>query len=410
MTTYNFSGTLVERDDPDFDRLVASVHGVIPRPLCMCRHQGIEMYVARAGEHYIIKRMPDTGNLHAMSCGSYEAPADLSGLGEIIGAAIQTNAVDGTTSLKFDFTLSKSGVTRPCAHTAHGPAAGQVRSASARLTMRGALHYLWAEAGFNKWSPAMDGKRSWFVIRKYLLQALQDKLVKGRPLASMVYIPETFTLDMKEAITSRRHTLFQHINEVTAAKKSFMLLIGEVKEISDARYGKKIIVKHVPDCAFMLRDDIAHHLTKRFAAELELWSATSDVRLIVMGTFSIGNHGVPSMEELTLMPTTAEWIPIEDHHEKSLIDRLTDEKRRFEKGLRYNMPAGKPLACAVLADTDDPVAMYVMPANASDAYVDALDLLRQNSGLISWSWDAAAEKMPPLPAPQRQSKFSPRAK
>lgn len=409
MTTYNFSGKLVERDDPDFDRLVASVHGVIPRPLCMCRHQGIEMYVASAGEHYIIKRMPDTGNLHAMSCGSYEAPADLSGLGEIIGAAIQTNAVDGTTSLKFDFTLSKSGLAHPGAHASHDPS-GQVRSASARLTMRGALHYLWAEAGFNKWSPAMEGKRSWFVIRKYLLQALQDKLVKGRPLASMVYIPETFTLDKKDAIASRRHTLFQHINEITAAKKSLMLLIGEVKEISDARYGKKIIIKHVPDCAFMLRDDIAQRLTKRFAAELELWSATSDVRLIVMGTFSIGNHGVPSMEELTLMPTTAEWIPIEDHHEKSLIDRLTDEKRRFEKGLRYNMPAGKPLACAVLADTDDPVAMYVMPANASDAYVGALDLLRKNSGLTSWSWNAAAEKMPPLPAPQRQSKFSPPAK
>lgn len=409
MTTYNFSGKLLDRDDPDFDRMVASAHGVVPRPLCMCRHQGIEMYVARAGEHYIIKRMPDTGNLHAMSCGSYEAPAELSGLREIIGAAVQTNAVDGTISLKFDFSLSKTGAARPDAHAAHD-LTGHVRSDGARLTMRGALHYLWAEAGFNKWSPAMDGKRSWFVIRKYLLQASRDKLVKGHPLAGMVYIPEAFTLDKKDAIASRRHALFQQIDEAAAAKKSFMLLIGEVKELSNARYGKKIIIKHVPDCAFMLRDDLAQRVTGRFAAELELWSAMSDVHLIVMGTFSIGNHGVPSMEELTLMPTTETWIPIEDHHEKSLIDRMVHEKRRFEKGLRYNMPAGKPLACAVLADTIDPVAMYVVPANASDAHAGALDQLRKNSGLTSWCWNAAAENMPALPAPQRQGRLPPPAK
>ena len=136
----------------------------------------------------------------------------------------------------------------------------------------------------------------------------------------------------------------------------------------------------------------------------------SDAHLIVMGTFSIGDHGVPWMEELTLMPTTETWIPIEDHHEKSLIDRMVHEKRRFEKGLRYNMSAGKPLACAVLADTDDPVAMYVVPANASGAYAGALDLLRKSGGLTSWSWNAAAEKMPPLPAPQRRDQFSPPAK
>src|SRR3546814_10419832 len=50
-----------------------------------------------------------------------------------------------------------------------------VRTDGAKLTLRGTLHYLWEQAGFNRWAPAMSGKRSWGVIRKYILQAAADK-------------------------------------------------------------------------------------------------------------------------------------------------------------------------------------------------------------------------------------------
>lgn len=396
MTTYNFSGKLIARDDPGFDVIVESAYGTSPRPLCMCRPKGVEMYIARAGDRYIVKRMPDSGSAHQLSCPSYESPFDLSGIGEVMGTAIQTNPGDGTTALKFDFSMSRKGA------AGRGPAAGgqvadHVRTDGAKLTLRGALHFLWSEAGFNKWFPAMAGKRSWFVIRKHLLAGAQDKTVKTARLSDLLYIPESFTVENKEAIQRRRVALFKQAAESDNSTRRFMLLVAEVKEIGDARFGKKLTVKHVPDCAFLLHDDIAKRLAARFAGELEMWSAMNDLRLIVLGTFSVSANGIPAMEAMTLMLTTDQWIPIEGSAEKLLVDRLVKERRQFEKGLRYNLAAEKVIASAILVDTPAPVALYVTPANPAASYDAELDSLKRDSGLASWTWDSSAGAMPELP-------------
>ena len=67
------------------------------------------MYIARSGDHYIIKRMPNSGSQHHVECDSYEPPAELSGLGEVSGSAIQEDIESGLTALKLDFSLSKTG-------------------------------------------------------------------------------------------------------------------------------------------------------------------------------------------------------------------------------------------------------------------------------------------------------------
>ena len=70
--------------------------------------------------------------------------------------------------------------------------------------MRGVLHYLWDEAGLNRWTPAMAGKRSWFVVRKYLLQAAENKAAKGSPLGDSLFIPETFQVEHRDEILARQ--------------------------------------------------------------------------------------------------------------------------------------------------------------------------------------------------------------
>jgi hypothetical protein len=396
MTTYNFGGALVERDDPDFDATVASAYRVLPRPLCMCRPEGVEMYVARVGERYIVKRMPDSGSAHQLSCPSYESPFELSGMGDVMGTAIQTNPSDGTTSLKLDFSMSRKGA------GARGPAAGgqiadHVRTDGARLTLRAVLHFLWSEAGFNKWFPAMAGKRTWFVIRKHLMAAAQDKLVKNSRLSDLLYVPESFTVENKDAIQRRRTDRFNHAAKADGSARRFMLLVAEVKEIGDARFGKKLVVRHVPDCAFLLREDIAKRLATRFAGELEMWTAMNDLHLVVLGTFSVSANGVPAIEAMTLMLATEQWIPVENNAEKVLVDRLVKEGRQFEKGLRYNLAPEKVIASAILVDTPAPVALYVTPSDAPANYSVELDWLKRDSGLVSWTWDSSAGAMPGLP-------------
>jgi tRNA A-37 threonylcarbamoyl transferase component Bud32 len=77
------------------------------RRLCLCKDPGIELYIAKVNESYILKRMPKTGGSHAPTCLSFEPPEELSGLGEVQGQAIQENLEDGTTNLKLDFSLTK---------------------------------------------------------------------------------------------------------------------------------------------------------------------------------------------------------------------------------------------------------------------------------------------------------------
>jgi hypothetical protein len=393
--SYKIAEKLYEPNDARLKEALAAVYGSPNRPLCMCRHPGVEMYVAKLGHQYIIKRMPHSGALHTPACDSYEPPAELSGLGEVMGGAIQTNLADGVTTLKFDFALSKNG-----ARAAPAPSGAEhdsVKTDGKKLTLRGTLHYLLDEAGLTRWSPAMESKRSWWVVRKYLLEAAADKVAKGGSVADLLYIPESWSMDKKDEIARRRLTVFNQLAQSDGASRRLMLVVGEVKEIGDARFGKKMILKHLSDAHFMMNEDLYKRLVKRFENELSLWGGTESSHLMVIGTFGVSGAGVATIEEASLILVNENWIPYESIDEKMLIDALTKQKRRFVKGLRYNLPSTAPLASAVLSDTTEPIAMYIMPFGATDQFAKEMTDLTGGSSIKSWQW-STADDIPEFPA------------
>lgn len=397
MARFRINNRAIEGDDPTLSDFLAELYESKERPVCLCTPEGVEMYIARVGARYIVKRMPNTGSLHDPACDSYEPPPELSGLGQVMGSAIQENPEEGVTELKFGFSLSKAPGRAPAA-TGDGAEADSVKTDGNKLTLRGMLHYLWEEAGFNKWAPGMAGKRNWYVIRKYLLHAAEGKAAKGSSLADQIYIPESFSPEHKDAITQRRLAMMSKIAAPPRGVRRLLMLIGEVKEIAPSRYGHKIVVKHLPDCHFMMNEDLHKRLLKRFENELALWDAVDGAHLIVVGTFGVGPTGVSSLEEVALMAVTENWIPFEHIYEKGLLDTLTESGRRFVKGLRYNLHSSIPLASAVLSDTvPHPTALYVIPPAASDDYVQAVEALVAESHLPSWVWAAGAGAMPPIP-------------
>jgi hypothetical protein len=81
-----------------------------------------------------------------------------------------------------------------------------------------------------------------------------------------------------------------------------------------------------------------------------------------------------------------------------LLDVLTRRRASYLKGLRYNLSAGRPLASVVLReDGTAPVAMYIVPPNADEAYRAALAELTNESEMTAWVWTAGDAAMPPLP-------------
>lgn len=391
------NGQAFQPDDPALAGALQTAYAQQRRPLCLCLRPGIEMYIASLGDRFIVKRMPNTGYRHAASCDSFEPPPHMSGVGELIGAAIQTNAGDGVIILKLDFAMAKSGTRTLSASVGAGAGPGSVRTDGKRLTLRAVLHYLLDEAGLTRWSPAMEGNRNWHVVRKYLLQAAADKQAKGKPLADQLYIPEPFSLEHKDEIVGRRRRVFDKLAKLAGNARRLMLLIAEVKDLGDAKFGKKLRVKHVPDALFLMADDLYRRVLRRFDTELSLWSAVESSHLLVAATFWVSAAGWATIEEMTLMLVDEHWLGFESTDEKLLLDTLVAEGRRFVRTLRYNLPSTAPLATALLTDAPDAVAMYVVPSAADEQYRFCLHRSINESPCEIWTW-IAGMPMPNFPA------------
>lgn len=397
---YDIGGRRWMKGAPGFAEAIAEAHATRQRPLCLCVPQGVEMYVARlAGpcEGFIVKRMPDTGYRHAYDCPAYEPPADVSGLGQLLGTAINEDPATGQTCLRLGFSLTKM------LGRSQTPLAGEesesVATDGTKLSLRGLLHYLWDQAELTKWHPGFAGKRTWGTVRRQLLSAADDKFARGDSLRSRLYIPETFILDQRDEINIRRSSQWLQALSAPGKPQCMMLLIGEAKEIVPARYGFKAVVKHVPDQAFALDHQLYRRLGRRFATELTLWGACDHMHMVIIATFSVAETGVPVISELSLMPVTQQWLPVENAFDEQLVDRLVNQGRTFRKGLRYNLPAVIPVANATLMDTGgEPCSLRI--SLEAEVHTDEFTQTasHHHPGLLqSWIWHPDAGAMPTFP-------------
>jgi len=400
--SYRIGEARISASDVQFQAVLAHAYGGRPpvRPRCLCTPEGAEMYITRIGATFYLKRMPGQGSAHAWRCPSFEPPALLSGLGQVLGEAIQEDPADGVTALKLGFSLTRHGRRPP-----DPPSEAEDASATgsrARLSLRGLLHFLWEDAGFNAWSPAMAGKRNWAVIRKYLLASADKKRCRDGALTQWLYLPEVWDETQRVAIATRRRGLFLSIATARRATRKLLLLLGEVRLLEPGRYGHRLVVKHAPDVDFSIDDDLYASLRRRFATEISTWEAAADAparpgHLIVLATFSVAASGRPALEEAILMWVTSNWIPVEDAFDAEVVGRLTADGRRFTRCLRYNLPRSAPTACAVSTDLHGPVVHYILRPDAEEHHA-RLEALIADSGLAAWVWRPAEGPPPPIGA------------
>ena len=367
IANLDIGGRQFDTDSPALAEALADAHRRQLRPRCLCRPGGIEMYVARLGGGHIVKRMPDSGSAHDPACPSFEPDAYSSGLGQLIGSAIVEDLSTGATTLKLDFALSvQPGRQAP---TGQGAPAGTVRNAGARLTLRSLLHYLWHQAELARWHPGLAGLRNWRTVRRQLLQAAAEMVAGGATLASRLYVPEVFSVEQKDQIAGRRCQHWASSAVRPGRPQPLLLLIGEVKEIVPGRHGYRAVIKHVPDVAFAMDEQLYRRIETRFADELALWNASEGIRMIVIAAFGLNETGLPYIAGLYLMTVTRHWLPVENAAEWQLVDRLVDDQRAFLKVLRYDLRRDTPLASVALTDRGDPTPLlYAGSANDIDPH------------------------------------------
>ncbi|MCZ8056633.1 MAG: DUF1173 family protein [Microcystis sp. LE19-12.2C] len=381
--------TFIDPDSAEGQAALAKAYQTKTRPRCMCNETRPELYITPFNGRFILRRMPGTGPDHAISCPTFDPPEGISGLGPLIGSAISYNEA-GEVDLKLDFPLTIRG--KRAAPPAP-PSSDKQKEASTpprKLTLTSLLHFLWNEAELNRWSPGMEGKRSWSLIRHLLLNAAIGKSAKSLSLADRLFIPEPFHREKLREISTRHDAFLTRLRSGEGTPQPVGIVIAEYKSHEKGRVGFRFTFKHLPEHPFYADADLAARFERAFEPWLHLADVVPGIHLMVLATFTMARAGYPSLVEIALMPTSDTWIPFETLRDKTLLSELTAERRRFLKPMRFNLSKSASLPSLLLTDAGPhPVRLYLDPPAKSEE-----DLLpdRHNEGEAEDEDESRAKK------------------
>lgn len=382
--------------DTQLQDALARIYETPERPRCMCIRGGVEMYVAKHRQ-YVIKRMPGTGDRHHPSCACYEPEYGQSGLGELMGEAVIERSPE-TIELKVDFPLARvPGRARTRGEPVQ-PA--EINAPRRRMSLRAVMHYLFERAGFNRWYPAMEGKRSQAVMHKYLMDAAADVMLKGVRLSERLYVPEQFTEERKAQIAERRRcklAVLQSSEEDGCFKMA--LVIGEFKGSEATPFGRKVWLKHMPDAPLFVENKTWERVERAYSDIFEARDAHTrgKQRVVLCALVYAKREHIYQIDTVSLMLTTENWLPIDGIHEADLIHVLTEQKRRFIKPLRYDARSSAAYSNVLLLDTGEmPTPLHIVSQFLEIKERVAKEKAVKAAGTQGWVW-YAGQPMPQLP-------------
>jgi hypothetical protein len=288
-------------DDPALARAMVVAHLRHERPRCLCTPDGIEMYVAKAGHRFVLKRMPYTGVRHSALCRSHGSP----------------NAPRRT--------RSHENRPRTTAPQAEGM---DLVGAESRL-LRDLVTSLWHRAELTRWQPGFEGRRSWATVRRHLLAAAAEVGDGAVHMSKRLYVPEVFRLADRESIRDRRLASWNLARESVDREGRPLILIGELKRLSPARDHFEATIKHIPDEAFEIDHKLYRWISDNLSDALELWATSADVHLMVAASFSVQANGRPRIECLSLLPVSLQWLPVRDLGDLLRTEQLVQGRRTF---------------------------------------------------------------------------------
>lgn len=391
----SIKGRLVSANSSTLQEQLAQVYETPERPRCMCVAGGVEMYVARHRQ-FVVKRMPDTGYLHRPCCPSFEPEPQQSGLGELLGEAV-LEVEPGQIQLRVDFPWTRTvGLSQPRAQSQN---ASEVESPRRRMSLRALMHFLFERAGFNRWSPAMAGKRNQGVLHKYLLGAADGVVVKGVALSERLYVPEPFNEGTKlEAALRRRSKLA--VLRPHDGQSPLAVIVGEFKASEATALGRRVWVKHMPDAPLLVDAKTWARFERIFAPLLEARDADSGhkVRLVLAALIRARREHTYEIDAASLMLATEHWIPVEGIHELSLVHALVEQQRRFVKPLRYDAVSASAFPNAMLLDVGPlAIPLHVTSSFMSAKEIAAKEKAAKGADAQAWLW-RSDQIMPVLPA------------
>lgn len=260
------------------------------------------------------------------------------------------------------------------------------------------MHYLFERAGFNRWTPAMAGKRNQGVLCKYLLAAAAEIEIKGVPLTERLYVPEPFHEAAKADIAQRRREKLA-ILQPHEGRAPLALVIGEFKVCDRTDRACRIWVRHMPDAPLLMPEKSWERMARVHAPLLEARDADTGhrVRLAIAALIRARREFTYEIDAASMMLVSEQWIPLEGVHELPLLDELVAQQRRFLKPLRYDASLAGVFPNVLLLDGGSmPIPLHIVSPFAGSK--DRAAKERAIAGGPCWVW-RSDQPMPELPAP-----------
>ena len=180
------------------------------------------------------------------------------------------------------------------------------------MSLRAVMHYLFERAGFNRWTPAMEGKRTQAVLHRYLLEAARGIETKGVQLFERLYVPEPFREERKTEIGERRRGRLAMLQAPEDDGRFKMaLVIGEYKADEPSPFGRKLWLRHMPDAPLFIDSNAWDRIERAYANLLEAREADTKTkqRVAVCALIYAKREHTYQIDAASFMLTTENWIP-----------------------------------------------------------------------------------------------------
>lgn len=390
-------------------RALQVVHGTGERPLCLCKPDGVPMYVAKLGDGFLIKRMPDSGAQHAPSCDSFDLADTMSGMGELVAGQAIVEVAPDTFRLNVGFSLAR-GISKAPVQAVPHDVPPQVKRKPPALSLRGLLQLLLHRAGFNRWTPAMAGKRTYGVVAYHLAKAAEGLRLKRRPMQEAMFLPQRVRPERAQYVQRLRADQMRTLTApLQGGGAGLALVVGEFLGFEDAPAGRRVWLAEMPEMPLYVDRKTCDAAMKGYGALMRACEGNPDLgmHLLLIGLAGAQTGGGYQFESLCLQLTSASYVPVEFAQEARLIDQLQAQERRFIKPLRMELKSAAALPTARLQDAQEELLpLFAINPFGSEEFVAAQhEAIAGQPG--AWVWPASEVSCPALPPLSTQPAAAP---
>lgn len=353
MTKYLVGNRIIPRNSDDLSSALESARKKGYRVFCLCSDNRPELSIVSGKKQYHTRRKERDEHLHAEACFHYSLPSMVSGH-KSISEAVRLGK-HGETIIKAEFRLSKRGNSFRNAPSEEINSTA-VDSSAKPMTLRSFFHYIYEKSGLTEWLPGFQNKRSYGVFKRRISDCSENIMLSGGDLSSRLFIPDRYVKEKKHEQNDTARRWFESLGRNETDQK-LAIVMGEVVDINETRYGGRITFKHLYKLNFFMTGSVYKKLNRRCGRANSLLNLSGGGCLLACATCKwTGKY--PLIDEISIMCVNRNWLPFESSAEAKCLDFYKD--RAFSKTLRFNEKISMPMSSLVLKDTNPNTAVFVL--------------------------------------------------